>query len=449
MSAAKSNIMSRPHSKGIAWGPFKLVIPGVHTRASLPEFLQGLVMLAATGLAIAPLVMSGFGLTFEEAVALSMIQGIVLSSTWLIFGIPVAPGWITPALPMVISTVMAASSEPSERFQVMTAMALTFAAITAIASMTRSTSWLMQRMPSWLCNGVLLGAGLAAIIKIFDLSGASNVWNSAPYAAAVTLPLAILLCFHARLLQKFISKTIAIQIARFGILLALAIGGIVGQLAGELSFTLKNEWFVVPVWSLWQKISPFVIGWPTLEHFISALPVALLTYIILFSDIITLREISKPIHEQLTEREQDLDRLQGAISIRNIAMSIVSPFFSTQGALWTGVQAWLIERQKDGRNNLRLIDRVSSYYLFGIPIAYLISPIMLFLKPLMAITLALTLALTAYACIRQAIKEKGDLMNFSLSLVTGLAVVMLSPLWSLIALALLYTVVRAMRLSPV
>ncbi len=37
---------------GIKWGPFTLRIPFVHTGFELPEFLQGMVVAAATSLAL-------------------------------------------------------------------------------------------------------------------------------------------------------------------------------------------------------------------------------------------------------------------------------------------------------------------------------------------------------------------------------------------------------------
>ena len=98
---------------GIPWGPFTLRIPFVHTGFELSEFLQGLLVAAATGLALVPVMTSAFGLTFEEAVLMSCFSSILVSSGPIVFGEPFAPGWITPALPLVLGFVLAPGNFPT------------------------------------------------------------------------------------------------------------------------------------------------------------------------------------------------------------------------------------------------------------------------------------------------------------------------------------------------
>ena len=45
-----------------------------------------------------------------------------------------------------------------------------------------------------------------------------------------------------------------------------------------------------------------------------------------------------------------------------------------------------------------LFTGISSYYVFGIPVLYLLLPLLTALKPLMGIALSLTLVLTGFAC---------------------------------------------------
>ena len=64
---------------GIKWGPFTARIPFVHTGVEWPEFFQGILVAAATGLALVPLLTSEyFGLTFDEAVVMSMISSFLI-----------------------------------------------------------------------------------------------------------------------------------------------------------------------------------------------------------------------------------------------------------------------------------------------------------------------------------------------------------------------------------
>ena len=101
------NTINTTQSNGIKWGPFTLRIPFIHIKFRAPEFLQGLVISGATAFAAAPLAMK-LGLSFEEAVALSMVAGTFISAGPLIFGEPMAPGWVTPAVPIVMGALAAA-----------------------------------------------------------------------------------------------------------------------------------------------------------------------------------------------------------------------------------------------------------------------------------------------------------------------------------------------------
>ena len=91
------NTINTTQSNGIKWGPFTLRIPFIHIKFRAPEFLQGLVISGATAFAAAPLAMK-LGLSFEEAVALSMVAGTFISAGPIIFGEPMAPGWVTGLL---------------------------------------------------------------------------------------------------------------------------------------------------------------------------------------------------------------------------------------------------------------------------------------------------------------------------------------------------------------
>ena len=93
-------------SKGLKWGPFTIRIPFIHLRFRAGEFFQGMVISGATAFAAVPIAM-GLGLTFEEGVALSFIAGTLIGAGPIFFGEPMAPGWVTPAVPIVIAAFAA------------------------------------------------------------------------------------------------------------------------------------------------------------------------------------------------------------------------------------------------------------------------------------------------------------------------------------------------------
>lgn len=124
-------------SAGIHWLGFTTRIPLLHSRVCWPEFFQGVLISAATALALVPLLTAYFGLTFEEAIAMSFIHSVLISSSWMIFGEPYASGWLTPALPFVLTLLLSDSfGSATERLQMMTAISLDFAFLLAVLGIT-------------------------------------------------------------------------------------------------------------------------------------------------------------------------------------------------------------------------------------------------------------------------------------------------------------------------
>jgi len=162
--------MNTTTNKGISWGPFTLRIPFIHIKFRAGEFFQGMVISGATAFAAVPVAM-GLGLSFEEGVALSFVAGSLIASGPIFFGEPMAPGWITPALPIVIAAFATKGQfngvyDPAT-FQFMAAMCIEF---TLLVFILGSTGWgkkLIQIIPNGLKAGIILGAALAAFYQVF------------------------------------------------------------------------------------------------------------------------------------------------------------------------------------------------------------------------------------------------------------------------------------------
>jgi hypothetical protein len=109
-SESNHMLKTRPDGEvqpGIKWGPFTMRIPLIHMRFSLSDMLQGFAVAGATGLALVPYFMALLGLNFEEAVTMAMFHSTLISFSWMFFGDPYAPGWLTPAIPFVVAFITA------------------------------------------------------------------------------------------------------------------------------------------------------------------------------------------------------------------------------------------------------------------------------------------------------------------------------------------------------
>ncbi|MCL5041038.1 MAG: hypothetical protein M1440_00945 [Gammaproteobacteria bacterium] len=392
--------MSKPELPGWRWGPFTFRLPFYHTRFYWQEALQGLFVAAATGLALIPLMMEFFGLSFEEAVAVSMIHSILLGSAIIIFGEPYAPGWITPALPLVLAYVLGGYDDPASRFQAMTALSLNFAILLVFLGVSGLGKKFVLWLPDTLKAGIILGAAIAALKRVF-IDDAERFLFQQPIA--ITLACAVCLIFAFSLpMQKLKEKyKVFAIIGALGLLPGFIIAGVVGPMVGEVSYDIQWGILIPPVADAWNQMSPFAIGWPSLEMFLQGIPLAIITYVILFGDMVTGNEV---IRDGLTKRQDEhIDinptRTHLSVGIRNALMGVFAPFFPTQGAMWTGVQVIIVQRWKQGVKGMNsLHSGLASYYLMGIPLLFFLLPLLTGLQPLLGVALSLTLVLTGFAC---------------------------------------------------
>lgn len=405
------------------WGVFKTSLPVLDYRIEWGLLCQGFVVSLSTGLALVPLLTTLFGLTFEEAVTMAMIQMMLVTSHIMVFGEAYAAGWITAALPLVLSLVLGGYDTPVERFQMMTALSIEFAALTLVLGLSGLGKKIMDILPKAIKAGVVLGAALSALKRIFydDV----DQFNVMPISFIMAIILSLIV-FYLPIFQKLKQKYNVLRLlASLGLLPVFILVGLTGFYMGELKFDLTQGFLNLPLESLFDKVSPFSIGWPPVDYYISAIPVVLMAYVILFGDLLTGKSIVEDAQDKRPDDKVDIDinRSHIAVSIRNFVMALMVPFFPTQGVLWAGAQVIVVERWKEGKERLEsLIGGISAFYYYAIPIGFIWLPIVTFLKPFMPIALMLTLLLTAVACIRLSLKTASNKVDLAVAFVIGVLI---------------------------
>jgi len=403
-------------------------------RFSLPDMLQGLAVAGATALALVPYFQSLLGLSFEEAVMMAMIHSILISSSWMLFGDPYAPGWLTPAVPFVVAFITAPAylGDHISQFQAMTALSLNFAFILIVLGVTGLGAKLIKIVPNVFKGGIILGAAIAAFLRVTKDGDAANVFQSAPIAGTLGVVICLVFAFSKPLQALAINKRWLAIILGFGLLPGFVIAGIVGFFTGEFQYIIRWEILDVSAsaTSLWAKASPFMIGWPPIETFLASFPLALITYVLFFGDVITGNEMIEQAQTKRTDEKLELNssRAHMATGIRNVLMGILAPFFGTQGVLWTGIQVVLLKRWEQGRDKLdSIFDSIGSFYAFGLPILFLLLPLVSLLEPLLPLALAVTLVLTAFACAALALSLVQDSTERGAMVITAMAFSVFEP----------------------
>lgn len=430
-------LINRPDGEvqpGVKWGPFTMRIPFVHLRFSLADVLQGFAVAGATGLALVPYFMALLGLSFEEAVVMAMFHSLLLSFSWMLFGDPYAPGWLTPAIPFVVAFITAPAylGNHALQFQAMTALSLNFAVILIFLGVTGLGAKLIAIVPNVLKGGIILGAAIAAFMRVTKDGDAANVFQSAPIAGTLGVAVCLLFAFSKPLQAIALRNQGFAKILGFGLLPGFIVAGSIGYFTGELEYNIR--WEILDVAgasiSLWEKASPFMIGWPPVSTFIASFPLALITYILFFGDVVTGNSMIEQAQKERQDEKLEINssRAHMATGIRNVMMGIVAPFFSTQGVLWTGIQVILLKRWAQGKGKLNSIfDSIGSFYLFGLPILFILLPLVTLLEPLLPVALAVTLILTAFACATLALSLVEDATERGAMVITAMAFSLFEP----------------------
>ena len=412
---------------GIKWGPFTLRIPFIHMKFLTGEFLQGLIIAGATALAGAPVVMA-LGLSFEQAVACCFIASILITSGPIIFGEPLAPGWVTPALPLVIAFFISKGYFDGvyreEAFHYMAAMCIEFTIIILFLGLTGLGRVIVEKIPNALKSGIILGAALAAFYQIF-FSDFERYIGETPVAMLTILIICTITTFSEPYKRIAEHNKILKIIGSLGLLPGFLIAAFVGYLVGEINFDIQSGFLLPPMSEVFELTSPLSIGMPPVDYYLEVFPLVIIGYLLLFGDFVTGIEI---IHDAQKNRpdEQiniDINRAHNSVGIRNFIGACVNPFFPTQGTLWTGIHVIIVERWKQGSDVMRsLFDGIGSYYLMGIPLLFFVLPFITLMKPLMILALGVTLVLTGLACSYVAISLVKKNSEIAISIITALFV---------------------------
>jgi|TARA_B100000586_G_scaffold119074_1_gene85816 hypothetical protein len=440
---------NKSHNKGLKWGPFVARIPFIHIRFRAAEFFQGMVISGATAFAGIPIVM-GMGLTFEEGVAVSLVAGTLIAAGPILFGVPFAPGWVTPAYPIVIGVFATmgyyspvGAEYQVETFQFMAALSIEFTLLVAFLGMTGLSSKIVNNIPNTLKSGIILGAAIAAFYQVFFKEFDSKYMEQ-PVAMTVALAICILTTFSQPFKRLAASNKIFQKISSLGLLPGFLIAATIAYIIGEATLNITWGFKFPDVVTLFERTSPFSIGFPPLNMYIDALPLVIIGYILLFGDIITGKAILSDAEKERPDEPLDVDvnKVHLSIAIRNFLGLIANPNFPTQGALWTGVHVVVAERWRKGPKEMpSIFDGLGSYYLMAIPLLYVTLPFVTLMQPLMNIALNLTLVLTGFACAYVALAIPKTNAEMASALLIGLLVAFSGEyVWAALLIGILLSV---------
>lgn len=382
-------------------GPFKVRLPFLHYRWEFPEMIQALLMFVVS-LGMIPLLQQYLGLPYEAALAGVVICGIGFMLPALL-GVPLVPGWITPAIPVVLLYLQNFTPGP-EAMRAMMALQIEVFVIFLFLGLTGLGNKLVTAIPNSLKSGIIIGAGIAAMMGELKTGGRVE---GAPVSILIGAVIAAYILFSISFKSVVLRNPVAKMVSNFGMVPGLIIAMIVGWVLGEFPVPAIQWGITNPDFALLYAHLPLTIGMPGWDMFLLAIPTAIIAYVIAFGDILVGFTLVKRADHLRTDEviELNVTRVHLVTAIRNALHSVLAPWPGLAGPLWTPIQATTAERYALGRKAMdSLYGGQGTFWIAGF-LALFILPLVTMFRPVLPLALSLTLILTAYICIMVGMEE--------------------------------------------
>ena len=411
----------------IPLGPFKARLPFVHYKFEWPDYFQGLLM-CAVDLAAIPLMIELLGMPFNVALAVVLMNGVLYLSHHLL-GDPVVPGWITPAIPLIMA-YCATFPEGPERVHSLVAFQLTLGLLSIFLGLSGLASRVVSFIPPAIKSGVILGAGFAAVNSVFVVGGRFDLF---PWTISIAVGIAFYLIFSRHFSALKRRNRVLGLIGKLGILPIILLAVVLAPLVHEAPWPTIRWGLIQPDFvTLFSDYTVFGLGFPPLAMFITALPTVLAAYIVLFGDVLQSRAlIAEADHLRPDEHvEYSPNRAHLIFGGRNTLMSMLGPDITMAGPLWAAMQVVIIERYKEGKQAMNSLFGGSGSFRWGTNTGLLLLPIVSLVEPILGIALSLTLLIQGYVSVRIGIMESRSNRDLGIAGIIGAVLVARGATWA-------------------
>lgn len=429
-------------------GIFKIRLPFIHYKWEISECLQAILM-CATCLGAIPVLEDVLGVPYEIAWSMVIINGF-LYSLHALLGDPVVPGWITPAIPLVTAFVTLTEQGPG-RIQTMIALQLVVGLLFLFMGITGLAGKIIGAIPNAIKAGILVGAGFSAIMGEFGAGGRAGLY---PITVLIGSMIAYFLLFSILFKRMRARNKIWYMVGNFGMLPAIIVAIIVGPLAGELpapQFVLGSIIKIPEFGVIWNTLSPFAVGFPGIDKFISVIPTALAVYIIAFGDFVSSEQLIGSAEKIRTDEKIDFNANRSNIisAIRNLIQAFICPYPNLCGPLWAAVTAAVSERYKDGRKAMDSIFSGVGTFRWSTFICVALVPVASFVQPILPAALSLTLIVQGFVCCQIGLKMLNTDAERGLAGVMAAVLAIKGASWGLAVGVILYIIINGNFKNPV
>ncbi|MDR2457926.1 MAG: hypothetical protein LBD41_05545 [Clostridiales Family XIII bacterium] len=431
-------------------GPFKVRVPFVHYRFEWQDYLQGLIMCCVCLSAI-PMLEQYLGMPFEIAFTIVVLNGI-LYCLHVLLGDPVVPGWVTPAIPLLMLYVSQYEMGP-DRLRALIAFELLLGVLAFVLGITGFGKKLVSLIPISIQSGLIVGSGVAAVLTVFNTG---QRFDTFPITITICIGIAFFLLFSNRF--KYWAKTnkVAEFISNLGIfpimILAVFLGPIVGETIwptiefgpnADGLFGIISTPDFAGLFKEWTFFNP-EIGFPGFPYFIKAIPMVFSAYVILFGDMIQANALLQDAAKKRPDEKVDYNpnRSHMIFGLRNVIMSVLGPDVTMCGPLWAAMQVVETDRYKHGRGAMDSINGGCGFFRLGTLTGYFILPIVAFVTPILGIALASTMLIQGYVSFRVGVQMSRNFNDIGIAGVMAAIIAIKGATWGLAVGIVLYILIQ-------
>ena len=408
-------------------GPFKVRLPFIHYRFEISDYMQGLLM-CAVDLAAIPLMTEFLGMPFEVALAVVILNGL-LYLTHHLLGDPVVPGWITPAIPLLMAYCSQFPEGP-ERVHALIAFQLMLGIFSISLGMTGMARKVVSLVPSALKAGIIMGAGLSAVVTVFKEGGRFDAF---PWTISIAIGIAFYLVFSIHFQELKKRNRFWWNFAKLGIFPIILLAVIVAPIFGEAPWPSIEWGFSQPDFvTLFNEYTVFGLGMPPLMMFITAIPTVFAAYLVVFGDVLGAKAILGEADHVRRDEKVDFnpDRSHLIFGGRNAFMSIFGPDVAMCGPQWSAMQVVITERFKGGAKAMKSIYGGVGSFRWGTNTGLLLLPVVTLVQPILGVALALTLLIQGYVSVRLGIMEVRSQRDLGIAGVIGAVLAIKGAGWA-------------------
>ncbi|MBF8223289.1 solute carrier family 23 protein [Halomonas sp. 328] len=423
-------------------GPFKIRLPFVHYRWETAEMIQALIMFVVSLSAI-PLLDQYLGVPYDVALAYVVICGIGFMLPALL-GVPLVPGWITPAVPVVLVFLGDFAPGP-EAIQALFALQFLVFVIFFVMGITGLGRRLVHLVPNSLQAGIIIGAGIAAITGEIQPGGRLA---ETPISLVLGMLLSVFMLFSVAFRGWVARHVLFRKIANYGMVPGMIAAILIAWALNEYPRPTVEFGITQPNFGeLWNYL-PFTVGFPGIEVFLLAIPTAIIAYVIAFGDILVGRSLmSRADHLRRDEKiDYSTDRIHHVTGLRNLIHAFFAPYPGLAGPIWTAVTATMAERYKHGRRAMdSIFSGAGTFWITGFFALFMLPLVSLF-QPVLPIALSLTLLLTGYICLMVGIEQTQTTAERGVAGTMAVVLAVYGAGWGLAAGVVLYYLVEKQNL---